>query len=123
MSLWFPGKLPFLLWLVLPDANRAGRIAFANGLLDWKKFGLAMQIGTARNVKDFVVCVLGHGYKSHNCRRIGRARWTLVPEPGQDDSPAVMGLVAVSEDTDDKVFHIPSCPYQEPHDARGEFSL
>ena len=86
MSLWFPGKLPLFLWLAFPDANRAGRIAIANGFFDWEKLGFAMHIAAARNVKDFVVFVLGHGYKSHNCRRIGRARWTLVFEPGQDDS-------------------------------------
>src|SRR5271170_7925158 len=82
----YRGKLPFFLWLVLPDANRARRIAFANGFLDWEKFQFAMQIRTARNVKDLAICILGHGYKSRNCWRIRRARWTLVFEPGQDNS-------------------------------------
>jgi anti-sigma factor RsiW len=31
--------------------------------------------------------------------------------PGSPDSPAVTGLVAVSENAKDKIFHIPSCPY------------
>jgi hypothetical protein len=86
ISLYGPGNLPFLFWLVLPDANRAGRIALANGFLDFEKLGFAMQIGTARNVKDFIVRVLGHGYKSRNCRRIGRTRPILVLEPGPDRS-------------------------------------
>jgi hypothetical protein len=68
-------KLPFFLWLALPDANRAGRIAFPNGFLDWEKFRSATQRRAARNVKDFVIGILGYGYKSRSCRRIRRARW------------------------------------------------
>jgi anti-sigma factor RsiW len=30
---------------------------------------------------------------------------------GSPDTPAVAGLVAVSQDSNDKVFHVPSCPY------------
>jgi hypothetical protein len=30
---------------------------------------------------------------------------------GSPDSPAVTGLVAVSQDPNDKLFHVPSCPY------------
>lgn len=30
---------------------------------------------------------------------------------GSPDSPAASGLVAVSQDANDRVFHIPSCPY------------
>jgi hypothetical protein len=33
-------KLTLFLWLVLPDADRTRRIAFANSLLDREKFGL-----------------------------------------------------------------------------------
>ncbi|HEY2546828.1 MAG TPA: hypothetical protein VGI46_12240, partial [Candidatus Acidoferrum sp.] len=32
-------------------------------------------------------------------------------DPPQPDSPAAAGLVAISENAADKVFHIPSCPY------------
>ena len=45
------------------------------------------------------------------------AKRTIWPQlehqnrPGSPDSPAVTGLVAVSQDSDDKVFHVPSCPY------------
>lgn len=45
------------------------------------------------------------------------AKRIILPQPehqrpsGSPDSPAVRGLVAVSQDADDKVFHIPSCPY------------
>src|SRR5260370_22866080 len=80
------GKLPFFLWLALPDANRTGRIAFANCFLNWEKFRFAVQGGTARNVKVFVISILGHGYKSLSCRPIRRARGTLVFEPWQDNS-------------------------------------
>src|SRR5712692_2285907 len=80
------GKLPFFLGLVLPDTNKARRIAFTNCFLNSEKFRFALQIGTARKVKDFVIHILGHGYKSRNCRRIGSAPWTLALEPGQDNS-------------------------------------
>ena len=43
-----------------------------------------------------------------------RATWPRLEHqnrPGSPDSSAVTGLVAVSEDANDKVFHIPSCPY------------
>jgi hypothetical protein len=43
-----------------------------------------------------------------------RAIWPRLEHqnrPGSPDSPAVTGLVAVSQDANDKVFHIPCCPY------------
>ena len=81
-----PSKLTLFLSRVLPDANRARRIALADGFLDLKKFGFAMQMGTARNVKDHVACVLGDGYKSRDRMRIGRTPRSLVSQPGQDSS-------------------------------------
>jgi hypothetical protein len=57
-------KLSLLLELALPDANRTWRIAFANGFLNGQKFGFAMQIGAARNMKELVTIILGHGHKS-----------------------------------------------------------
>jgi hypothetical protein len=81
----FPEGLPFFLWFALSDANRARRIALANCLLDWEKPGFAMQIGAARNMKDFFVCILGDGYEPGNCRRIGRTRDALVFKSKQDN--------------------------------------
>ena len=52
------GKLPFFLWLALSEANRAGRIAFANCFLDGKKFRLAMQMRGTRNVIQLVILIL-----------------------------------------------------------------
>lgn len=45
------------------------------------------------------------------------AKRRVPPQPehqspaGSPDSPAAAGLVAISENAADKVFHIPSCPY------------
>jgi hypothetical protein len=61
-----PGKLPFFLWFALSDANWARRIALANCFLDWEKLGFAVQLGAARNMKDFVVCILGNCYEPSN---------------------------------------------------------
>ena len=72
-------KLSLLLELALPDANGAWRIPFAKRFLDGQKFGFAMQIGTARNMKELVNIVLGHGHKSGD-RSIRRV---LVMEAGQ----------------------------------------
>jgi hypothetical protein len=47
--------------------------------LDGQKFGFAMQIGAAGNMKELVTIILGHGHKS----RHGRIRPTLVAEAGQ----------------------------------------
>ena len=51
------------------------------------------------------------GFALFSAKRIILPRLGHQSPSGSPDSPAVMGLVAVSEDTDDKVFHIPSCPY------------
>jgi hypothetical protein len=59
-----PGKLSLLLELALPDANRARRVAFVKRFLDGQKFGFAMQIGAARNMKELVTIILGHGHKA-----------------------------------------------------------
>ncbi len=52
------GKLPFFRWLALSKANRAGRIAFANCVCDWKKLWLAMQMRAARYVIQLVILIL-----------------------------------------------------------------
>src|SRR5260370_27909316 len=52
------GKLPFFHWLALSNANRAGRIAFANCFLDGKKFRLTMQTRAARHVVQPVLRIL-----------------------------------------------------------------
>jgi len=51
------------------------------------------------------------GFALFSAKRIVLPRLGHQSPSGSPDSPAVTGLVAVSEDTDDKVFHIPSCPY------------
>jgi hypothetical protein len=51
-------KLPFFRRLALSNANRAGRIAFANCVSDWKKFRLAMQMRAARYVIQLVILIL-----------------------------------------------------------------
>src|SRR6266481_4258032 len=77
--------LAIFFWLVLPNTNSAGPIAFANSFFDCKKSWFAMQIGTAWNVEVFLIRVPGHRDESRASRRIGRVRWTLVPEPGRDN--------------------------------------
>jgi len=52
------GKLPFFRWLALSNANRAGRIAFANCVCDWKKLWLAMQMRAAGYVIQLVILIL-----------------------------------------------------------------
>ena len=44
-----------------------------------------------------------------SAKRIILPRLEHQSTPGSPDSPAVTGLVAISENADDKVFHIPSC--------------
>ena len=52
------GRLPFFRWLALSNANRAGRIAFANCVCDWKKLWLAMQMRAAGYVIQLVILIL-----------------------------------------------------------------
>jgi anti-sigma factor RsiW len=51
------------------------------------------------------------GFALFSARRVILPRLEHQDPSGSPDSPAVAGLVAVSEDPDDKVFHISSCPY------------
>lgn len=51
------------------------------------------------------------GFALFSVKRITLPRLEHQSSPGSPDSPAIRGLVAVSEDADDKVFHIPSCRY------------
>ncbi len=50
--------------LRFPMQIGARRIPFVKRFLDGQKFGFAMQIGTARNMKELVNIILGHGHKS-----------------------------------------------------------
>ena len=52
------GKLSFFRRLALSNANRAGRIAFANCVCDGNKFWLAMQIRAAGYVIQLVILIL-----------------------------------------------------------------
>jgi Putative zinc-finger len=51
------------------------------------------------------------GFALLSAKRIILPRLRHESPSGSPDSPAVAGLVAVSQDSDDKVFHVPSCPY------------
>lgn len=51
------------------------------------------------------------GFALFSAKRIILPRLEHQSPSGSPDSPAVSGLVAVSQDGDNKVFHIPSCPY------------
>ena len=51
------------------------------------------------------------GFALFSAKRIILPRLEHQSPSGSPDSPAVSGLVAVSQDADRKVFHIPSCPY------------
>jgi hypothetical protein len=55
-------------------------------LFDWEEPEFAMQIGTARNMKDFGICILGDCYETLNFRGIGRARWTVGFKAAQDNA-------------------------------------
>lgn len=51
------------------------------------------------------------GFALFSAKRIILPRLEHQSPPDSPDSPAVTGLVAVSENADDKVFHIPGCRY------------
>jgi anti-sigma factor RsiW len=51
------------------------------------------------------------GFALFSAKRIILPRLEHQSPSGSPDLPAVSGLVAVSQDADNKVFHIPSCPY------------
>lgn len=51
------------------------------------------------------------GFALFSAKRIILPRLGHQSPSGSHNSPAVMGLVAVSQDAKDKLFHIPSCPY------------
>ncbi len=51
------------------------------------------------------------GFALFSAKRIILPRLEHQSPSGSPDLPAVSGLVAVSQDGDNKVFHIPSCPY------------
>lgn len=51
------------------------------------------------------------GFALFSARRIILPHLRHESPSGSPDSPSVTGLVAVSQDSDDKTFHIPSCPY------------
>jgi len=51
------------------------------------------------------------GFALFSARRVVLPRLEHQNPLGSPDSPAVTGLVAVSQDDSDKVFHIPSCSY------------
>ncbi len=51
------------------------------------------------------------GFALFSAKRIILPRLEHQSPSGPPDSPSATGLVAVSQDANDKVFHIPSCPY------------
>ncbi len=51
------------------------------------------------------------GFALFSAKRIILPRLGHQSPSGSPNSPTVTGLVAVSQDAEDKVFHIPSCPY------------
>jgi hypothetical protein len=51
------------------------------------------------------------GFALFSAKRIILLRLEHHSPSGSPDSPAVTGLVAVSQDPNDKLFHVPSCPY------------
>jgi len=51
------------------------------------------------------------GFALFSAKRIILPRLGHESPSGPPDSPPITGLVAVSQDSDDKVFHVPSCPY------------
>ena len=67
-----------MLGFALSNADGAWSVAFANCFFDGDKLGLAIQFGTAGNVIDLVVCILGDGNEPCNSRRIWRSRAALV---------------------------------------------
>ena len=50
------------------------------------------------------------GFALFSAKRIILPRLEHQSPSGSPDSPAAKGLVAVSQDADDKHFHVPSCP-------------
>jgi hypothetical protein len=51
------------------------------------------------------------GFALFSAKRIVLLRLERQSPSGSPGSPAVTGLVALSQDADDKHFHVPSCPY------------
>ena len=51
------------------------------------------------------------GFALFSAKRMILPRFGHESPSGSPNSPAATGLVAVSQDADDKHFHVPSCPY------------
>jgi len=83
----FQRRLDFFLELAFSDANRARRIALADGFLVREKLEFAMQVGAARNMKDLLLCILGDCDEPCNWRRIWRTRGILMFQSEQNNAP------------------------------------
>jgi hypothetical protein len=51
------------------------------------------------------------GFALLSSRRLHLLRLAPSRPAGSPDSPSAVGLIAVSQDASDKIFHIPGCPY------------